>query len=172
MVGKIIKQIAITILCLASCLSCGSHANHPFLIDNEYEYNRNGRVDNPHPLLINDKNKVVVTYLDDRVIDFVLGDIPEGKIDRIMQDNPDWSFIFIINSRLQDSLTIVHKLNQYRCHFSVILDVNQEFKKENSLGNIMAITYVYEKNNIINLGVIGSSRSFFDEEFEHYKISH
>ena len=172
MVGKIIKQIAITILCLAGCLSCGRYANHSFLIDNEYEYNRNGRVKNTHPLSVDDKKKIVVTYLDDRVIDFVFGDIPEGKIDRIMHDNPEWSFIFIINTRLEDSLTIIYKLNQYRCNFPVILDVNQEFKKENNLGNIMATTYVYEKNKIINLGVIGSSRSFFDEEFEHYKISH
>ena len=99
----------------------------------------------------------------------VLGDAPKGKIDRIINDNPDWNFIFVLCAQPEDSLHIVDKLNQYGCDFPVIIDINHQFKKRNRLDHVLATTFVYKRDKTVALGVIGSSRSFFDEGFESYK---
>ncbi len=157
-----------SIVCFAGCLSCERPAKQQLLINDGIVFNRSGRVNYQFPFYY-DKEKTVVTYLDNKVVDFVLCDTPKGKIDRIIDDNPDWNFIFVLNAQLEDSLDIVNKLNQYGCDFPVIIDINHQFINRNKLDHVLATTFVYKRDKSINLGVIGSSKSFFDVEFERYK---
>lgn len=139
------------------------------MFDDCIVFNRGGKVTDGYPLSLFDKKRTVVTYLDIRTLGFILDDTPIGKIDWIINNNPDWDFLFVIDAQLEDSSAVIHKLNQYGCDFPVIFDANHEFKKRNHLDNFLATSFIYKKNKIVNLGVIGSSRSFFDEEFDSYK---
>ena len=159
-------DLVLAIVCFAGCFSCREPAKQQLVLGNGYVYDRTGRVDSASLDDTYDKDKTVVTYLDIRVLDVVLSETPKGKIDRIIRDNPDWNFVFMINAKLADSSYVVKKLNQYECAFPVFLDKDEEFKENNHLNNILATTYIYKRGKIVNLGVIGSSKSFFDEAFK------
>ena len=65
-----------------------------------------------------------------------------GKIDRILSDNPEWHFVFVISVQRQNSTLVVGKNKQYECEFQVILDVDHEFEKKYHLENYLANTFV------------------------------
>ena len=164
-----IKLFAVFV-CFASCLSCHQPSKQQFVVNGDYVFDKNGRVLDQSPASF-DMDRVIITYLDLRILDYELGETPRGKIDRIINDNPEWHFVFVINAELQDTSLVVNKLNDYGCDFSVILDVNHEFEREYRLEHFLATTFVIKGNKRNNLGIIGASNSFFDSEFDKYKQS-
>ena len=158
------------IVCFTGYLSCDRPAKQQLLLNDTFVYNRNGRIYNQYPESF-DKERVIITYLDLRIIDYVLRETPRGKIDKIIRDNPNWLFVFVCDSQLKDSSIVVNKLNHYGCDFPVILDVDHEFEREYRLEHFLATTFVIKGNKRNNLGIIGASNSFFDSEFDRYKQS-
>ena len=95
---------------------------------------------------------------------------PDGKIDKIIKDNPTWQFIFYINADPADSAGIMNLLKRYDCRFPVILDPEGDFLNTNSLENYSQIGFICNKEGkIMGVSTIGTSQSFFDQEFRYAK---
>ncbi len=112
--------------------------------------------------------KVVTFYITGNFIN-ELKYTPMGKIDRIIQSYPKWDFVFYVEGTLEDTTIIRKALSKYNCRFPVVLDYNHSFRDKNSLGKLTSIGYICnEKNQVLSLALIGTDRSFFDQEFRKY----
>ena len=99
-----------------------------------------------------------------------LSHTPDGKIDKIIQENPSWQFIFYINADPADSASIMNMLKRYDCRFPVILDPEGDFLKVNSLENYTQIGFICNKEGkVLGVSTIGTTQSFFDQEFRYAK---
>ncbi len=99
-----------------------------------------------------------------------LSNTPDGKIDKIIRDNPSWQFIFYINADPADSASIMSMLKRYDCRFPVIFDPEGDFLKVNSLENYTQIGFICNKGGkILGVSTIGTTQSFFDQEFRYAK---
>ena len=63
----------------------------------------------------------------------VLSHTPEGKIDKIINENPSWQFLIYCKTEPADSSKLMQLLSKYNCNFPVILDPNGEFLSINKI---------------------------------------
>ena len=96
---------------------------------------------------------------------------PSGKIDRIMNENPDWQFICYCHCPISDSSKVVGKLNQYNCSLPVIIDEEGCFLKINGIKDSYSdIGFICDKRGrCLGVSTIGTTQSFFDQEFSNAK---
>ncbi|MDP3452286.1 MAG: hypothetical protein Q8R90_04965 [Bacteroidales bacterium] len=103
---------------------------------------------------------------------------PNGKIDKIIANNPHYEFIFYCDRvKPADTTKFKELLQVYNCNFSVILDFEDLFYKENTCilnpygsGRLSKISLICDKKNrVLDCAVIGTSMSFFDKVFAKYR---
>lgn len=101
----------------------------------------------------------------------ILSHTPEGKIDKIISENPSWQFLIYCKAEPSDSSKLIQLLNKHNCSFPVILDQKGEFLAINKIEpTYTMIGYICDKNGKVRgSSVIGTSQSFFDREFEYAK---
>ncbi len=147
-------------------ISCGQSKHRLKMVDSDIVVSRHGVMSygfQPQP------GKKVVTF-------YALGNFiaemqytPTGKIDRIIRSYPNWRFVFYVDGSLDDTTSVRKALDKYNCRFPVVLDYNHSFRDKNSLGNLTSIGFICnEKNQVLSLALIGTDRSFFDQEFRKY----
>ena len=85
-----IVSFLFSIVCFAGCLSCERPAKQQLLINDGIVFNRSGRVNYQFPFYY-DKEKTVVTYLDNKVVDFVLLSLLYTKVVA-----STWSSLFLL----------------------------------------------------------------------------
>lgn len=148
--------------------SCNSDKIYPVeLQEGMYVIDRHGMVDDYKPDFSGNK---FYTYVWINDFNDWLQHTPQGKIDRIIADNPDWEFVTYVKGRTEDSTSIRQKLDKYDCNFPVILDVNDAFCKKNKLQNVCLWGAMCDKKDeLLDLSVIGDERSFFDPTFKKVK---
>ena len=98
---------------------------------------------------------------------------PRGKIDKIMAENPDWQFICYCHANLSDSLAIVELLRRYDCSLPVVIDEHARFLTQNNIKERYSdIGFICDRNGRCKaVATIGTSQSFFDQEFASVKRS-
>lgn len=101
----------------------------------------------------------------------ILSHTPEGKIDKIISENPSWQFLIYCAAELSDSLKLMKLLNNHNCSFPVILDPDGEFLVINKIeSTYTCIGFICDTNGKVRgSSIIGTSQSFFDREFEYAK---
>lgn len=114
-----------------------------------------------------------VQYFTPGGLHFALEHTPVGKIDKLIEENPEFEFLFyIVVEEPKDTAVVMRILDKYSCLFPVMIDFEGEFKRANFSRNedYGSIGYICNgKNEIMGLGVIGTSMSFFDGEFRKVK---
>lgn len=128
-------------------------------------FNAEGRVENYR---IQKGRPFVIQILDLDSWTDVLRHTPEGKIDRILEQNPTWEFIFYCECPVSDSLRVMELLNRYHCHFPLILDPDRNcqhlrYGKNSHYTAVGAICD--ERGKSLGGSIIGTSQSFFDSDF-------
>lgn len=130
--------------------------------------NRNGPVEVPY---IHEGDKVVMYYSAGGFA-FAMEDVPHGKIDGIIRDNPKWQFIFYVYCKSDNEVAWVKSyLEAVGDDFAVRIDRNNAFKKANHMSEYDGIGFILDKDGYsLGMGVIGTSRSVFDSEFRKAKM--
>lgn len=147
-------------------ISCGQSKHRLKMVDSDIVVSRHGVMSygfQPQP------GKKVVTF-------YALGNFiaemqytPTGKIDRIIRSYPNWRFVFYVDGSLDDTTSVRKALDKYNCNYEVVLDYNKRFREENALGKLTSIGYICNGNDeVLSLALIGTDRSFFDQEFRKY----
>ena len=128
---------------------------------------RNGPVEVP---LVQDGKKVVMYYTAGGFA-FSMQDVPHGKIDGIIRDNPDWQFLFYVHCQTDEEVEFVRKwLANIGDDFAVRIDRDNAFRKANNMDEYGSIGFILdEKGRKLSVCVIGTPRSFFDSEFRKAK---
>lgn len=130
-------------------------------------FDANGRVEDYR---IRKGRPFVVTLLMTREFSDVLFHTPKGKIDRIIEENPEWEFVFYCKGAPGDSSKVMDVLSRYGCRFPVIMDPEGRWERENIDGKYSAIGVICDaEGNMLGMSVIGTSQSFFDSEFAKAK---
>jgi hypothetical protein len=130
-------------------------------------FDANGRVEN---YTINKGKPFVINSFRYDAFRYVLFHTPEGKIDRIIEENPDWEFVFYCQMAPEDSMRLIKLLSRYHCHFPVIMDPDGVWVHEYLKGDYSAIGVICDKTgNTLGVSVIGTSQSSFDSEFASAK---
>lgn len=170
MKNKILYFLGLVIL-LSSCRQLGFDRSIK-IVDVPTVYNWKGLVKNYH---LDKTKKKVVTYLGGVAhLKDVLQYTDQGKIDKIIRENPDFQFIFYIDRIVpEDTTAFMEVMRQYRCAFPVILDFKEEFFHANKdrhplekPNRMTKIGYICDKEGCIyEMSVIGTRKSFFDESF-------
>ena len=132
-------------------------------------FDANGRVEN---FQIRKERPFVVQILDLDCWEDALRHTPDGKIDRIIEENPAWEFIFYCECPVDDSLKVMKMLERYHCRFPLILDPDKNcqhlrYGEESRYTAIGAICD--EKGRSLGGSIIGTRQSFFDSEFINAK---
>ncbi len=147
-------------------LSCSSGNTVKLLYPEEFQYvvDRNGKVEGYLPDLSGNK---VISFATKGNFEYQLEESPKGKIDRIINDNPDWAFVFYIPAQLKDTSKIISLLDSFDCNFPVVIDTEDKFSRINGFsGQCGLIGFICnDKNKCLGASVIGDSKSFFDSEF-------
>lgn len=161
---KIVFIVATSIL--LSTTSCGRDRSIILLPENLPSVDRNGEIEGI-PVM---EGKKVVQFLYAGLLVDIMKMAP-GKIDRIIQDNPDWQFFFYIYCKSEKETEILcDYLDQFDCRFPVMIDYDQMFLKKNRMDHYTAIGFILDRyNKTIGMSVIGDPRSFFDSEFNKAK---
>lgn len=137
----------------------------------QYVLDKNGRSD----VIIDPSKHHYMLYTTEPNLRSVLSHTPEGKIDKIIHENPSWQCLIYCKMEPSDSLKLMQLLNKHNCSFPVILDPNGEFLNINKIESTYTlIGYMCNKNGkVCGASIIGTSQSFFDQEFRNakYKIS-
>ncbi len=170
-VKTLLLQLAILML-----PSCVDYSQKLTIIDINSAYNYNGI--NKSYTIDNSKKKVVSYIAPLSSFKDLLRKTPKGKIDRIIENNRHYEFIFYCDRVNPDDTTKIKELlKEFNCKFSVILDFDDLFYKQNSSilnpygsGRLSKISLICDKKNkILDCAVIGTSMSFFDRVFAKYR---
>ena len=162
------RNIVLSWIMSVSLMSCKDDGVHPVAIeDGMYVIDRHGLVENYAPDF--SKNKIYV-YMITGCMNEWLSRTPRGKIERIMDDNPDWELLVYVDGSVKDTSKVRAKLEQYDCNIPVIVDTKGVFRKLNGMKEVILWGGIYDKNDVmIGVGVIGDGLSMFDSEFEKAK---
>lgn len=98
---------------------------------------------------------------------------PKGKINSIIDDNPDWQFVCYCHCSKVDSLQIIRVLQRYDCKMPVVIDENGSFLISNGIKERYSdIGFICDKRGrCLGVSTIGTVQSFFDQEFSRVKSS-
>ncbi len=162
---KIIYYI-LSVLLLSLIYSC-ENKNNIKTPDVRDAINRNGPIEVPP---VRDGKKVVM-YWSAGGFAFSMEDVPHGKIDGIIKDNPDWQFIFYVYCKSDEDVELVKAWLKYiGDDFAVRIDRKDAFKKANRMMEYDSIGFILDsEGNRVGLSVIGTPRSRFDSEFRKAK---
>ena len=96
---------------------------------------------------------------------------PDGKTDRIIEENPSWQFLIYCRCSPEDSTKLMSILKKYDCTFPVIMDPEGEFLKINRIEETYSeIGLICDKEGKCHgVSTIGTSQSFFDQQFRKAK---
>jgi hypothetical protein len=147
--------------------SCGGH-RIKIIYPSDNVYDMHGKVND---YSIDDTKKKVVQFSSLHGIPFIMDYTPKGKIEKIIRDNPDWEFIFYVYGEQADTSELISALKKYQCNFPVIFDYKNEFQEKN-FGDVRygGIGFICDRNNkVVGLSEIGTTMSFFDQEFAKAK---
>lgn len=157
------------VLSLLLLYGCGAHSGGHIIKtpDVREAINRDGPVEVP-PV---QEGKKVVMYFTAGGFAFSMEDVPHGKIDGIIRDNPDWQFLFYVSCGSDKEVEFVRKWMAYiGDDFAVRIDREHAFRKANKMDECGSIGYILdEKGKQMSVCVIGTPRSFFDSEFRRVK---
>lgn len=131
-----------------------------------YVFNSEGQVEE---YVINSEKPYVVTYVINSALDFIMRGTAKGVVSEIIEQNPDWEFVFYYRGELSDSTKIINILKEKFCSAYVIFDPEMKYLKENRYKNpeiISAIGHICDVDGrILGMGIIGDSRSTFLRAF-------
>ena len=121
----------------------------------------NGRV-NDYQI---EKNKpFVIQYFDYDCLRDELPSASDDRINKIIEQNPAWEFVFYVNCPVEDSLRIINLLKKYKCRFPVIMDPDGMWTTENygyPPGYLRAGGVICdERGKLLGGGTIGTSVFF------------
>lgn len=125
--------------------------------------------DVPPPVIAKNAKTVVHYFFCPGNMAFSLDDTPKGKIDRIIQANPDWQFLFYIECKPDEKNQVVRMLDKYDCNFPVMLDYEGKFRKKNLREKVGIGFILNREGHSVGVSVIGDRRSFFDSTFKKAK---
>ena len=155
----------VMVMFLISCVNSSNYI-HPW---NEYDYvyNQYERTDFKFDT---DKNHYIL-YSTLRNLEVCLSTTPKNKIDHIIKENPFWQFVFYCNCTVADSSKLMNVLQKYDCQFPVILDPKRNFLEVNDINDSYTMTgyLCNKKGECLGGAIIGTSQSFFDQEFKKVK---
>lgn len=117
------------VLCLVYII-VGCHPSKQLRLWEGYTdvFDLNGRVDDYKI----EKNKpFVIQYFDYYCLKDELSLVSDDRINRLIEQNPAWEFVFYINCSVEDSLKIINLLKKYNCRFPVIMDPEGVWTTEN-----------------------------------------
>ena len=117
------------------------------------------------------EGKKIVQFLTKWSLEVTLDNTPPGKIDALIRNNPDWQFIFYIHCKAEEKVQIPKILDKYNCRFPVMIDEDASFLKKNRMDKeYTAIGFILDSRNaVVGMGIIGTTMSFFDAEFNNAK---
>lgn len=155
---------------IAACMTMISCSRGTVIVPWEnfqYAFDKDGRCD----VTINPSKHHYILYTTDANLRSILSHTPEGKIDKIICENPSWQFLIYCETGLSDSLKLMQLLNKHKCSFPVILDPNGEFLAINKIeSTYTCVGFICDRNGKVRGGsIIGTSQSFFDREFKYAK---
>jgi len=164
-----IISLFLLILCITSCKGIFRQNINVTVIDNVVD--QNGKV---HDYIIDpDKPKIISYFYNLSILKWVLDSTPTGKIDKIIEENPEFQFLFYYELHPTDTVNLVSLLKSYNCKFPVILDEHGLFVARNTnnlsprgSSAITCISWICDKNGgVYEVAIIGTTRSFFDSSF-------
>lgn len=159
------KAISFIVICFI-ILSC-NNSKAGFWEDYSHVYNQNGEVKD---YTLEKGKPYVINFATLSAAKYVLYHTPKGKIDTIINSNPDWEFVFYCECEPSDSLELMGILKRYNCHFPVIVDPEGSWPKKELNHHYDAIGVICDKEgNILDVSVIGTTQSFFDQKFSAAK---
>lgn len=137
--------------------------------DFQYVFNKDGRCN----VTIDHTKHNYILYTTEANFRHVLSHTPEGKIDKIINENPSWQFLIYCKTEPTDSSKLMQLLSKYNCNFPVILDPNGEFLSINKIESTYTlIGYFCDQNGkVLGASIIGTSQSFFDREYQYTKYA-
>ena len=131
-----------------------------------YAFDKDGRT----TVLVSHEKHRYMLYTNISFLRNLLYHTPEGKIERIINENPSWQFLIYCRCNPEDSTMLMRVLKQYNCEFPVILDPDGSFLKQNGLDQYTEIGFICDKDNrCYGVSSIGTTQSFFDQEFRKAK---
>ena len=131
-----------------------------------YAFDKDGRV----PVLIKHEKHRYMLHTNISHLRNLLYHTPEGKIDKIIEENPLWQFLIYCRCEVKDSTMLMRLLKKYDCDFPVIIDPEGSFIKLNGLDQYTEIGFICDKDNrCYGVSSIGTTQSFFDQEFRKAK---
>lgn len=160
------RIIAVIAACM-TMISCSRGARIVAWEDFQYVFDKDERCD----VTIDSLKHHYMLYATEANLRSVLAHTPDGKIDKIISENPSWQFLIYCAAEPSDSLKLMQLLCKHNCSFPVILDPNGEFLTINKIEpTYTMIGYICDKNGKVRgSSVIGTSQSFFDREFAYAK---
>ncbi len=132
--------------------------------DFQYVFDKDGRTN----VTIDPTKHHYILYTTESNFRSVLSHTPEGKIDKIIRENPSWQFLIYCKTEPSDSLELMLLLSKYNCSFPVILDPSGEFLSINEIESTYTlIGYICDRyGKVLGGSIIGTTQSFFDQEFQ------
>ena len=115
---------------------------------------------------------VVIQILDLPCWEDALRHTPDGKIDRIIAENPIWEFFFYCECPVEDSLKVMKMLERYHCGFPLILDPEKKCQRlrYGEKSHYTAVGAICdERGKTLGGSIIGTTQSFFDSNFLNAK---
>ena len=160
------KNLLLPVLLAIALSACQPVKRVGFWEDYTDVFDADGRVENYQ---IEKGKYFVIQYLTLDNLRDVLYHTPEGKFDKIIEENPAWEFVFYCECPVSDSLKLMNLLERYHCRFPVILDPEGQWPVQN-LGcrphsYLAGGVICDERGKVLGGSVIGTTQSFFDSEF-------
>ena len=154
---------------LVGFCSCGHHSTIHLPSDlGEYTFNKCGRLDENK---IDYEKPKVIQFHSINMLKDDLRHTPYHKINEIVDENPGWEFIYYCKCSLSDTIELINVLQENDFPLPVIVDTSGVFLKENNLANKWTeLGFICNQNNkCYGGGIVGSSLSSFDYQFEEAK---
>lgn len=161
---------------LLLCWACSGKYDRAKIVELKTAYNYQG-LDTSYSIDMNKKR--VISYIGPKgSFADLLATTPIGKIDKIIKDNPDFDIIFYIDRiEKEDTTYIKNILKNYNCKFTVLLDFDSEYYKQNESilnpmksGRLTKISHICDRDGRVRgLAVIGTRMSVFDPIFARTK---
>lgn len=160
------KRSIPVILCLA-LLICSCGQTYKPWEGFTYAFDKDGRT----TVLVNHDKHHYMLFTNPPNLENSLNHTPDGKIDRIIKDNPSWQFLIYCRCCQEDSTKLMSILKKHDCSFPVIMDPEGEFLKINRIEETYSeIGLICDKEGKCHgVSTIGTSQSFFDQQFRKAK---
>ena len=160
------------ILAIATCTLLASCSRGTEIVpwdDFQYAFDKDGRCE----VTIDPAKHHYILYTTEANFRHVLSHTPEGKIDKIISENPSWQFLIYCKTEPSDSSGLMQLLSRYNCRFPVILDPSGEFLSINEIESTYTlIGYFCDRHGkVLGASIIGTSQSFFDQEFRKISLN-